>query len=330
MRNFNESTIVGGMVNSLPPILGSKFDNFNDLIDKYYALLFFTLVKSGITYSTEINAILAQVKIQENGFVNYVQPCIGKWDYTDKKYQRLVSPEFVLYIFNNLCMSESLYRINELAEPIQLSETKQLYPIGIDLSEFSVSNIITLHEKYANEYFKYQNGEPNDYMNIPSEKIAFVNLAYSLIERVTKFSKEYVEYQMLVIKASELRQDLAQDKISYDELSEEQQNLIDDECYNEEYIAEYCPNHYLSLGCFNNFVRKEVLKQLYKQQEKIKKLNETSKGNNPALMEGYNDPIIVVEDYDGEDEYEAHIDYKNAKEFEYGNDLKLERVNHSK
>lgn len=321
MRNFNESTVVGGIIKAVPPILGSKFDNFNDLIDKYYALLFFTLAKSGITYSTGRNAILAQVRLQENGFVNYVQPCIGKWDYDDEKYQRLVSPEFVLYLFNNLCMSESLYRINELVEPVQLSDSKQLYPNGIDLSEFSVSSILTLHEEYANEHFKYKTGQPNNYSEIPSSKITCVNLLYSLIERVTKFSKKYVEHQMLVIKANDLKQDLANNVISEDELSEEQQNLIDDECYNDEYTEEYCPNYYLSLGCFNNIVRNQALEQIYKRQEKLNKLSEMSEEEVLALTQHYNDPIIVTYDY----EYEAEIDYKNAKEFERGDYLKLER-----
>ena len=155
MRNFNESSIIGG--NELDK--GSKFDSFNLLIDRYYALLFFTLGKSGITYSTGRNGILAKVRFEERGFINYVQPCIGKWNYKDPKYQRSVSPDFVLYLFNNLCMAESLYRINELSEPIQLNSSQQIIPDGIDLDEFSVSNVIKMHEEYQEEYFKSQNGQ---------------------------------------------------------------------------------------------------------------------------------------------------------------------------
>lgn len=322
MRNFSEQQIVGGSV--LPPIPGSKFDNFNDLIDKYYALLFFTL-KDGITYSTDRRGILAKVIVQDNGFVNYVQPSIGKWDYTDEKYQRLVSPEFVLYLFNNLCMSESLYRINELAEPIQLSSNQQLYPNGIDLDEFNVSKIISLYEQYAEEYFKYQNGQPNNYSEIPRSKIDFVNLAYSLIEKVTKFAKDYVDHQMMVIKATELKQDLENGVISYEDLTEEQQNLVDDEYYDEVCdMDSYNMNYYLSLGFLNNSIRNHAIEEIYKRQNKVSNLVET-KENSLALKQIYDDPISVELDYDDENEYTANIDYKGAKEFELGNNIKLER-----
>ena len=323
MKNFNEISVIGGE-KFLP---GSKFDDFNQLIDRYYAMLFFTLTKSGITYSTGRNGILAKVKVEEKGFVNYVQPCIGKWNYNNPKYQRFVSPEFVLYLFNNYCMANCLCEINKLSEPVQINSTQQIIPDGIDLDEFSVNHIIQMYEQYANEYYKSQNEQPNYYSQIPQSNIAFVNLAYSLIERVTKFSKSYVEHQMKVIKADELRQDLKDGIISYDELTEEQTDLLHDDYYTGEYDYSNS-NNYLSLGSFNNNIRNHAIKQIFVRQEKLRKLKKNAKDEDLSTMEVYNDPISISSDYYGK--YEAEIDYKNAKEFDYGDDPKLERRNPTK
>lgn len=317
MKNFNTIDIIGGV----PNIPGSKFDNYQDLIDKYYALLFFSLTKNGITYSTNRNARLAQVKTCENGFINYVQPSIGKWDYENQKYQRFVSPEFVLYLFNNICMAESLYEINALAESIRLGKNQTLYPNGIDLNEFNVGNIIKLHESYAEEFFKYQNGYPNDYLNIPKSKIVLVNLFYSLVEQVTKFSEKYVKYQMQLIRKMNLKEDLKAERIDYEDLSEKDKELVHDDYYTEEYDWDN-PNVYLSLGCFNNSIRKKAVEALYKRQQK----NCSQDKQDVAKLQEVRDPILIREDDESEMGYRAKIDYMNAKEFEQGNDLKLERA----
>lgn len=319
MRNFNESSIIGG--EELNP--GSKFDSFNMLIDRYYALLFFTLAKSGITYSTGRNGALARVRFEEKGFVNYVQPCTGKWNYNDPKYQRVVSPDFVLYLFNNICMAESLYRINELSEPIQINGREQVIPEGIDLNEFSVSNIIKLHEEYEEEYFKYKNGQPNYYEQISKSNLAFINLSYSLLERVTKYSREFAEHQVMVAKATELKQDVENGAIDYYKLNEKEQELVDESYYSGEFDA--CPEYYLSLGYFNNCIRKHALEQIYSQKKKMDKLKGAVSPNELETLGVYDDPIAV--EYDGYDELEGTIDYANAKEFEYGNSPKIERRN---
>lgn len=280
MKSFNESHIIGGSL-EFP---GSKFDNFNLLIDRYYALLFFELLRNGITYSTGRNGILAKVKFENRGFVNYVQPCIGQWDYENVQFQRLVSPDFVIYLFNNLCMAESLYRINELVNPV-------------NLDEFSVSFVINMHEKYENEYFKLRMGQPNCYDQISESRVAQINLAYSLLERITKYSKDYAEHQIKVEEANKIKKDIKNGVLTYDILTAKQSELIDN--YVDDYESD--PVHYLSLGCFNNYIRNKALQQLYVRQ---------------GAEYVFNDPIIVYEDFDAESEYDVKINYENAPEFD--------------
>lgn len=280
MKNFNESQIIGGNL-EFP---GSKFDNFNLLIDRYYALLFFELLRNGITYSTGRNGILAKVKFENRGFVNYVQPCIGQWDYENTHFQRLVSPDFVIYLFNNLCMAESLYRINKLSNPV-------------DLNEFSVSFVINMHEKYADEYFKLSMGQPNCYDKISESRIAQINLAYSLLEKITKYSKDFAEHQIKVEMAKKIRKDIKNGILTYATLSDKQSELIDN--YVDDYESDSV--HYLSLGCFNNYIRNKALHQLYIHQ---------------GTEYDFNDPIIVYEEFDAESEYDVKINYENAPEFD--------------
>ena len=86
MASFNSLSIIGGTYDNL----GCKFDNFETLINSYFSLLFDTLTKGSIVYSTGRNGILAKVELDpsKGGFVNYVQSSIGKWNYSDPKYQR--------------------------------------------------------------------------------------------------------------------------------------------------------------------------------------------------------------------------------------------------
>ena len=315
MRNFNESHIVGGSM-SHP---GSKFDSFDLLFERYMALLFFTIMKSGISYSTERNGVLAKVRFEERGFVNYVQPCMGKWDYDDPKYQRLVSPDFVLFLFNNTCMAESLYRINELVEPIWLDDRNRIFPEGIDLDEFSVKSIIEDHEEYMEEYFKFQNGIPNYYEQIPKGKIKLIELLYSLLEKVAKYSKDYAEHHSECMLVKQIKENLEKGILSYDDLTENQRDLLSNETYNGTY--ESCPHFYLSLGYFNENIKEHVLTELYKMYQQKKQ----QKNHLQCSETSYDDPIIAYEDYYGEYMcgFNVKIDYENAKEFDYENNPKI-------
>lgn len=324
MRNFNDSSVIGGT--TFTP--GSKFDNFDLLIDRYYALLFYALTEGGITYNTRRNGVLSKVRLEVNGFVNYVQPMIGKWDYDDPKYKRLVSPDFVLYLFNNLCMAESLLRINSLVEPIKISQTEHIFHEGIDLNNFSLKGIIETYGEYAEEYYKYKNGHSNNYEKIPKTKLAFINYTYQLIERVTNYSSEFFHHQLAVAEANKLRHEIETGILSYEELSDEQQELA----YNSYYSGEYesCPEFYMSLGCFNNNVRNYALKELYKEQEKLRKVRLTSKEVDLEKLGIYDNPIILSEYAEitgdlAEPEVEVQIDFTGAKEFEHNNTQQKEK-----
>ena len=308
MRNFYDREIIGD-----PPIYdGSKFDNIDLLIDSYYALLFFAL-EDGIAYSTERNGIIAKVKVEARGFINYVQPCIGKWDYKNPKYQRNVSPDFVLYLFNNICMEESFYRINQLSlKKFSVTNESDLEDFNdnneIDLDNFTVNNIIKKHQEYQEEYFKLQNGQPNYYNKIEKEWLKFINLSYVLIEKVFKYSKEFADHQLVAAKAHELRQNVENGVIDYNQLDELEQKLVDiDINYGDDYYEEYS----LRLGCFNNCIRSHAIAELYKLQEK------STVTDNIV----YDDPVFVIShDSEGTD-LEVIIDYTGAKEFEKSNEI---------
>ena len=143
MRNYNEINIIGGEDFAL----GSIFDNFDLLFEKYCQILFYALDKGGITYSTNRNGLLAKTMVGENGFVNYVQSSIGKWDFDNEKLKRNVSPDFVLYLFNNMCLSYFFNQINFLGEPTKMQNANYCIKKGVDLNIYKDDNIIKKYEK---------------------------------------------------------------------------------------------------------------------------------------------------------------------------------------
>ena len=257
MASFNSTSIIGGTYDNL----GCKFDNFETLINSYFSLLFDTLTKDAIVYSTGRNGILAKVEFNSSkgGFVNYVRSSIGKWNYSDLKYQRNVSPEFVIYLFNNLNMNKAYNAVNSrndyFDEPMKFNTNNQVVE-GTFIRDLSMAGIIELHEKHMAEYAKKMNGEPNKYDQFKPTEVVMVKTLYELIGSVCKLSKKFWDFQNYLERAEELR-------------------------------------------------------------ESVERQGKTSTGIN-----SYDDPISIVpygndmgEEYYGDSDFVAIIDYSNAKEF---------------
>lgn len=289
MQNFSSTNIIGGSYD----VLGSKYDDFELLINNYYALFAYTLMKGGITYSTNKNGILAKVILNNEGFTNYVQPSIGKWNYEDKKYQRRVSPDFVLYLFNNYCLSNTIQRINDLSEPIELSSTKQILLNSIDLNEFYISYIIK----------KYQECEKEK-----SDDFFIIKSLYEITKKITLYSESFAEYQEKVAELSALKEKIAKGEKTYYDL-----NCDEEELMNYEEFDAIENGMYLSLGFLNNEIRKKAIEELYKITEKRNFELMKASENEMILQDEVNDPIQISIDYDGE--YDIEIDYNGSKEF---------------
>lgn len=313
MSYFDSENIIGGIGNKL----GCQFDNFEVLINSYFSLLFDVITKDGIIYSTGRNGILAKVELdyRKGGFVNYVQPSIGKWDYSDPKYQRKVSPEFVLYLFNNINMIHIYNDVNlrndYVNEPLKFNNQNQMLD-GVFVKDLSMTGIINLHEKHKIEYNKKKNGEPNIYDQIKPSEISMINALYELVGSVVKNSKEFWEFQTKLEKAEMLRDFVDKGIKKFEELSEEEQELFSD-FYADEY-------HYPSLGYLNNSIRSKAAEELLKRCMQVR--NFEIKGQNFSNVSPYEDPIGITLsdvdddlDYYGDSDYNVAIDYSGAKEF---------------
>ncbi len=165
MENFNTMKAIGKYPEEYDEaeIRGSKYDNFNLLLNDYLRLLFYTLAKNGIVYSTKRNGILARVVFADGVFINYVQPSIGKWDFEDRKYQRVVSLNFVLYLFNEMCMANTLHEVNYLAEPYNMNDLNYAKRDDVDLSEVNVSTIMEKFNEFTHETYLKNKGLANKF-----------------------------------------------------------------------------------------------------------------------------------------------------------------------
>ena len=313
MASFNSLSIIGGTYDNL----GCKFDNFETLINSYFSLLFDTLTKGSIVYSTGRNGILAKVELDpsKSGFVNYVQSSIGKWNYSDPKYQRNVSPEFVIYLFNNLNLNKAYNEVNNrnnyFDEPMKFNTNNQTVE-GVFIRDLSMAGIIELHEKHMTEYAKKMNGESNKYDQIKPAEVVIIRTLYELIGSVCKLSKKFWEFQNYLERAEGLRASVDSGKIEYESLNQEEEEL---------YLSFYPhDDYYLSLGILNNSIREQAAQELikkYKQKRSLERQGKTLTG-----ITSYDDPISIVphgyetsEEYYGDEDFIAVIDYSNAKEF---------------
>ena len=313
MANFDSTSIIGGTYDNL----GCQFDNFETLINSYFSLLFDTLTKDAIVYSTGRNGILAKVELDfsKGGFVNYVQSSIGKWNYSDPKYQRKVSPEFVIYLFNNLNMNKTYNAVNNrneyFDEPMKFNNYNQAVE-GVFIRDLSMAGIIELHEKHMIEYAKKINGQLNKYDQIKPAEVVMVRTLYELIGSVCKLSKKFWEFQNYLERAEELREGVDFGKIEYESLNQEEEELYLDFYPNDDY--------YLSLGVLNNFIREQAAKELIKKYKQKRSLER--QGKILSDITSYDDPIGIVpygnetnQEYYGDSDFVAVIDYSHAKEF---------------
>ena len=313
MENFYTTRIIGGTYDNK----GCEFDNFETLINSYFSLLFDTLTKDGITYSTGRNGTLAKVELDTNkgGFINYVQPSIGQWDYNNPKYQRIVSPEFVLYLFNNLCLLETYEKVNFRSktwnEKMKFNSQNQSIN-GVFFKDLSMSSIIELHKYHQEEKLKKHNGLPNKFDQIKTNEIYTVDTLYNLIGAVVEYAKDFYDFNIKLKRAEQLRTEEKAGKIDFETLSEQDQELLTDFYEDEEY--------YMSLGFFNNSIRRQVAKKLVKLQLQKKKASRL--GIDLNKISTYDDPICLTqEECEEENEYYGYgeniaiISYKDAKEF---------------
>lgn len=312
MANYNTGSIIGGKYDNP----GCRFDDFDTLINTYFTLLFDTLTKDGMVYSTGRNGLLARIELdhRKGGFVNYVQSGIGQWNYNDPKYQRVVSPEFVLYLFNNLSLLYAYDNINLksdlLNENTKFNQKNQSVD-GVFLRDLSMNGIIQLHEHHLTEYNKQQNGVPNTFSQIKPEEIQMVNALYDLVGSVVKYSGEFYEFHKQLEQAEVLREEVDSGKIDYYSLTDKQDRL---------YSFEEDEEHYMSLGYLNNSIRHGVANELIRIQKQ--KYNAERNGLSSKSISRYDDPIGITAGYDGTDdsiyddgEYFAVISYKDGKEF---------------
>ena len=312
MENFYTIDIIGGTNEHR----GCKYDDVETLVNSYLSLLIEALTNGGIVYSTGRNGTLARIELDaEKGFINYVQPSIGKWNYTDVKYQRVVSPEFVLYMFNNNCLKrtfESVQARNDILNKQMKFNSKNQSIDGTFFKDLNMETIIKRKNEYQEEYFKKQNGEPNSFDRFNSNEIRIVSLLYEIIKNVIKYSKDFSDFQTNLEIANNLREKINNDTIAYSSLTEQQQMLVD-ELYDDE-------DYYMSLGFFNNSIRKQVAKHLVKIQKQKRRLSKL--GGDISSISAYDDPVSIIDgeaelefDYFGDDSFTIIVDYSNAKEF---------------
>ena len=313
MESYNVVNIIGGGYENK----GCLFDDIATLVDSYLSLLIEALTNGGIVYSTGRNAILARIEMDvDKGFVNYVQPAICKWNYTDPKYQRSVSPEFVIFMFNNTCLRHSFQLAqarNETYGTEMKFNSKNQSIDGTFFQELNMETILEKHKAYQEEWFKKQIGEPNKYDMLNPNTIKVVELLYKLIESVINHSKNFSNYQKALEEFNNLNMGLENGSIDYNSLSSEQQEFI-------EYFDYEDDKYRMNLGCFNNSIRKEVEKYLISIQKKKNRL--LKKGMDVSSIDNYDDPISIIDgdclDFDsyGDDlDCSIIVDYSNAKEF---------------
>lgn len=310
---------INGVVGGTDGYSGSKFDDFETLINCYLSLLIESLVRDGITYSTGRNATLARIEIDsKKGFVNYVQPFMGKWDYTDTKYQRIVSPEFVIFIFNNHCLMDSylssISRNDILNQQIKFNSNNQSID-GVFFKDLNIETIIDKKMKYQQEYYKKQQGEPNVYDSINPDEIGIVNTLYELIRCAIKYSKNFADFQIKLKEADSIRRKVDEGLLDYGSLTDAQFELYDDVYEDEE--------HYMSLGNLNNSIRGQAVKQLV-AMEKYKTSGSITKFEDPISFTS-EEPEQGI-DYFIDDQYYCIVDYSTGKEFLSSNVIDVNRL----
>ncbi|MCM1052685.1 MAG: dipeptidyl peptidase 3 [Ruminococcus sp.] len=328
MDNFNTISIIGKYPEEFgeAELRGSKYDSFDLLLNDYLKLLFYTLSKNGIIYSTERNGILARVQFVDGIFINYVQPSVGKWDFENSKYQRIVSLNFVLYLFNEMCMANALYRINYLAEPYDLNNLDYAIKDEIDLSEVNIPNIVKRYNEFMHEAYLKDKGLANKFDSYSEKEINEIVLLYNILTRVLLYSAGFKNVLDNIRSANELQTQMSKGQITFEDLSEQQQDLLEE--YDDQNFENYS-DYYPCLGYFYHYIKTHVIRELGMEEREFDKSvshNSSYDGLKLAQKGIFHNPIIAyVEEYD--DDCRIEIDFTNAPEFnEIGRELNRKRT----
>lgn len=329
MENFSTIEVIGKYPEEFgeKELKGSKYDNYDLLLNDYLKLLFYTLTKNGIVYSTERNGILARVKYVDGFFINYVQPSIGKWDFEDSKYQRIVSINFVLYLFNEMCMANTLYHLNYLAEPYDLSDLNFATRDSVDLTDVSAATIMERFNELTHEAYLKSKGLANNLDNYSKKEIEEINLLYDILSRVLLYTSDFKTILDNIKKANELKTKIELEEVDFEDLSEPQQELL--ETYDDSDFDNY-DSYYPCLGYFYHHLKKRVIKELGKEAKQFDEtipLNGTFDGLKLVQKGIYQNPVLVyIDDY--EDDDSIKICFDGAKEFAgFDKNLTRERTN---
>lgn len=181
MTNFYEIDIIGKYSKfEEKEIRGSKYDELEDLFNDYIRLFFYTIYNEGITYTTNRNGLLAKVVYQSGYFINYVQPKIGEWDFLNPQYQRVVSLDFVLFLFNETCMGGVLPYLN--------SEGNE------DILSINMFDIIRDVQMLSYNRQLDANGLPNALNNYSNQDIERVIFQYTVISKILEYARPFKDF----------------------------------------------------------------------------------------------------------------------------------------
>jgi len=299
MTNFYEIDIIGKYSKfEEKEIRGSKYDELEDLFNDYIRLFFYTIYNEGITYTTNRNGLLAKVVYQSGYFINYVQPKIGEWDFLNPQYQRVVSLDFVLFLFNETCMGGALPYLNSEGNEDILSIN--MFDIIRDLQMLSYNRQLDA------------NGLPNALDNYSNQDIERVIFQYTVISKILEYARPFKDFHVKANTAERTKKALALGKISYDELTDIELELVDS--YDLEDNREFYPD----LGHLYNYLLKGIAKTLSQEEREFKRLVSDGQNYDPnylLLKKIYNNPLSISYDEDSEN-FELRIDFESAKEFE--------------
>lgn len=316
IRNYNTISIIGKYDEELGGVTpGAKYDSFEALLNDYLILLFYTLAKNGIVYSTNRNGILARVQFVDGQFVNYVQPAIGKWDFEDERYQRIVSLDFVLFLFNETCMADAHFELNHLAEPLDMNALDYSFHETFDLSDFSIAQIRDKYNTIEHEQYLANKGLPNKLDSYPTKEIEEIVLLNSILSKVTAYGNNFRKYQEMKKKAKGIKSMLFKKEVAYEDLTDDQVSLLEN--YGDNYDDKY-DEYYPCLGYFYNHIKKGILCSLVREVrafEEAVSFGAPFNGLKLAEKGIYYNPIKIFEGFD-EETANIEITFEGAFEFD--------------
>ncbi len=268
----------------------NKYDSYIELLNDYLNLLYFAL-NSGLCYNTNKNSRLAKVVLKEGKLINYVQTKMGEWDYTKSRFQREVSMDFVLYLFNKTSLFGSMLTMSNLSvtkSHLGIQDTTK----KIDFESIISENSFIAYQKHIESYsgngyisnFTYQEREENA-------------LLYNIILKIMEYTKHIKNEINIINKGKNLSLLLQSGELKLSQLSENDKQIYE-YVINYDKVANPNLNPSLENFCDNiNWVSEKQLK--YKCNNTDDPINITS----------------IINPYTGKSESTIIIDYANSKEF---------------